>query len=322
MKRHNCSNINQAPASHRNERLTLAVVIITLVTMIAEIVAGIFSGSMALLSDGVHMGTHAVALFITLAAYIFARRHIDNPDYSFGTGKIGVLGGYTNAILLMIAGGAMIFESIERIVHPVNILFTEAIIVAIVGLIVNIVSAVILGSGHPDHSHHGHSHHGHSHTPSHNDDHNLQCQEDHSHTDHNLKAAYLHVITDALTSILAIGALLTAKYTGIVWADPAVGILGGVVVIKWAIGLLRQTANLLLDKGKFSEEISHLRNHLESETTCIKDIHIWQISEKERSLILSINTCEPKEPVHYHDIIRHTGNFDHITIEVNRLEGI
>lgn len=312
MDTHNCNTIKTAPKSNQNEKLTLVVVIITLVTMFAEIIAGILSGSMALLSDGIHMGTHAVALFITLAAYIFARRQINNPEFSFGTGKVGVLGGYTNAILLFLAGAAMALESVERLFNPVKIMFNEAIIVATIGLVVNIVSAIILGHGEGGHSHdHGHSHHGHHH-------HQGQGQKaENGHTDHNLKAAYLHVITDALTSVLAIVALVIAKYFGLIWADPAVGILGAFVVIKWAVGLLKQTAGLLLDKGEFSNDITHLKQHLESETTNVSDIHIWQISENERSLILSIETSDPREPRHYHEIIGHIGNFDHITVEVN-----
>ncbi|MFH2057668.1 MAG: CDF family Co(II)/Ni(II) efflux transporter DmeF [Pseudomonadota bacterium] len=336
----NCSTRKQAPQSQQNEKLTLVVVIITLITMFAEIIAGILSGSMALLSDGIHMGTHALALFITLAAYIFARRHNHNPKYSFGTGKVGVLGGYTNAILLLLAGGAMIIESIERLFNPVNILFNEAIIVAVVGLVVNIISAFILGHGNNGH---GHDHRGHSHSHSnpknigsgsmghenhshgHNDHshdnlthNNNNPNSSRGHEDHNLKAAYLHVITDALTSVLAIIALVFAKYFGFNWADPAVGILGAIVVIRWAIGLLKQTSGLLLDKGDFSKDIDHLRTHLESDTTNLIDIHIWQISENERSLIISLETSEPNEPQFYHDIINHTGGFDHITIEVNK----
>ena len=152
----NCNTIKPAPHSQKNENVTLVVVIITLLTMFVEIIAGIISGSMALLSDGIHMGTHAVALFITLAAYIFARKHMNDPTYSFGTGKVGVLGGYTNAIILLLAGGAMAVESIERIINPVSILFNQAIIVAVIGLIVNIVSAFILGSGGSEQNHDHH----------------------------------------------------------------------------------------------------------------------------------------------------------------------
>ncbi len=321
--KNNCSTVKKIPHSQKNEILTLVVVIITLVTMVAEIVAGILSGSMALLSDGIHMGTHAVALFITLAAYIFARKHINNPEYSFGTGKVGVLGGYTNAVLLLIAGAAMAFESIERIIHPVEILFNEAIIVAVVGLIVNIASAFILGHGHPGDAHgcsedkdHGHDHHEsdhHGHGHSHNNDNNHT-----NHRDHNLTAAYLHVITDALTSVLAIFALVMAKYFGFTWADPVVGILGAVLVTRWAVGLLKQTSSVLLDKGGYADEIQSLRSHIESSTTTVKDLHLWQISENERSLILSLESTENRSPRHYHELVQQVGHYDHITVEVNK----
>jgi cation diffusion facilitator family transporter len=301
----NCNTIKPAPQSQKNEKVTLVVVIITLLTMFAEIIAGIVSGSMALLSDGIHMGTHAIALFITLVAYIFARKHMNNPKYSFGTGKVGVLGGYTNAILLLLAAGAMAIESIERIINPVNILFNQAIIVAVIGLIVNIVSAFILGAGSLEQNHdHPGNYHSHSH--------------DH-HQDHNLKAAYLHVITDAMTSVLAIFALLTAKYFGFTWADPAVGILGAIVVTKWAIGLLKQTSNVLLDKGDYSEEIESIRSQIESSSTHVKDLHLWQISENERSLILSLNSTADTPPEHYHELVKTIGKYEHITVEVNKI---
>jgi cation diffusion facilitator family transporter len=301
----NCNTIRQASQSQKNEKITLVVVIITLVTMFAEIIAGIISGSMALLSDGIHMGTHAVALFITLAAYIFARKHINNSKYSFGTGKVGVLAGYTNAILLLIAGGAMAVESVERMINPVNILFNQAIIVAVIGLIVNIVSAFILGHGGSEQSHGLHEH-------SHSNPH------DH-HQDHNLKAAYLHVITDAMTSVLAIFALLTAKYFGFTWADPAVGILGAVVVAKWAVGLLKQTSSVLLDRGDYSVEIESIRSQIESDTTKVQDLHLWKISENERSLILSLESTADKSPGYYHELVKTVGKYEHITVEVNQI---
>ncbi len=315
----NCSTIKEVPNSQGNEKVTLIVVIITLITMFAEIFAGILSGSMALLSDGIHMGTHALALFITLAAYIFARKHINNPKYSFGTGKVGVLGGYTNAILLLLASVTMAYESIERILDPVEIHFNEAIIVAIIGLVVNIVSAFILGhGGHDDHDHSGHNH-SHESSDHHHDapsDHHHDAKSDHHHGDSNLKAAYLHVITDAMTSVLAIIALFSAKYMGLAWADPAVGILGAIVVARWAIGLLKQTSGVLLDKSDFSEEITNIRSHIESESTTVEDIHLWQISDNERSLILCIITSDGHTSEYYHEMVCKIGRYEHVTIEV------
>ncbi|MFO7750857.1 MAG: CDF family Co(II)/Ni(II) efflux transporter DmeF [Desulfobacteraceae bacterium] len=297
----NCSTIsNKKPQTRNNERVTLVVVILTLVTMVVEIVSGLISGSMALLSDGIHMGTHALALFITLAAYVFARKNRGNPTFSFGTGKVGVLGGYTNAILLLVAAAAMAVESIERLIFPVDILFNQAIVVAVVGLVVNIVSAVILGHGNDHHSHdHGHGHH-------------------HHHEDHNLKAAYLHVITDALTSVLAIAALLAAKFFGFNWADPVVGILGALVVGKWALGLLKQNSGVLLDRGDFGDEIAAIKSHIESDATKVVDVHLWQISENEKSLILGVETATPRSPGYFQDKLKALGHYDHITIEVNK----
>ena len=311
MKTHNCSTRKLLPDSRKNETVTLIVVIITLITMAVEIIAGLISGSMALLSDGIHMGTHAVALFITLAAYILARKQMDNPSFCFGTGKVGVLGGYTNAILLLIAAAAMAFESIERLINPVHIMFNQAIVVAVIGLIVNIVSAVILGRGGADHSH-DHAH------PKAHDPRADHRHHPHSHEDHNLKAAYLHVITDALTSVLAIFALLAAKYFGLAWADPLVGILGAIVVARWAIGLLKQTSSLLLDKSDTSETVTRLRNLIESDTTSIEDLHLWQISENEQSLILSLTTSDDKGPSFYHNLVKNVGNFEHITVEIHK----
>lgn len=301
---YNCSTASQPKATKKNEKVTLTVVIITLIMMITEIVAGLLSGSMALLSDGIHMGTHAIALFITLMAYIIARRNWKNPAFSFGTGKVGVLGGYTNAILLILAGVAMAYESIERLIDPVEIHFNEAIAVAVIGLGINVISAVILGMGEGQH---GDPHHGHSHS-----------REKTKTSDHNLRAAYLHVITDALTSVLAIFALLTGKYLGLIWTDPLVGILGAVVVVKWAIGLIRQTGAILLDLGDFSPEIRTIREKLEEHKARVTDIHIWQLSENERSLIVSLETPENRNPSFFHRIILETACFEHITIEINQ----
>ncbi len=311
MRTDNCSTRKSIPDSRKNETVTLIVVVITLVTMALEIIAGLISGSMALLSDGIHMGTHALALFITLAAYIFARKQMDNPSFSFGTGKVGVLGGYTNAILLLVAAAAMAFESIERLINPVHIMFNQAIVVAVIGLAVNIVSAVILGHGGPDHSHgHGHSHsHDHQSDPA--------CHH-HGYEDHNLKAAYLHVITDALTSVLAIIALLAAKFFGLAWADPLVGILGAIVVARWASGLLKQTSSLLLDKSDTSETVNRLRELIESDTTSIEDLHLWQISENAQSLILSLRSSDEKGPSFYHNLVKKVDNFEHITVEIHK----
>ncbi|MBU1023206.1 CDF family Co(II)/Ni(II) efflux transporter DmeF, partial [bacterium] len=217
-----------------NERRTLQVVILTLVTMVAEISAGYITGSMALLADGWHMGTHAFALGISFSAYVLARRHADSPSFSFGTGKFGVLAGYSSALFLGAAALFMIYQSIFRFVHPVNIAFNEAIFVAVIGLIVNIVSILIL----QDREHHHHHEHNHEHDNKHNHSH---------HQDHNYRAAYLHVIADALTSLLAITALLLGKFYGLIFMDPVMGIVGGVMICRWSYHLIRATAFILVD---------------------------------------------------------------------------
>jgi cation diffusion facilitator family transporter len=306
----NCRFDRQPPENRRNERITLIVVIITLTMMVIEIVAGILSSSMALLADGIHMGTHALALCITLGAYIVARRHRQNPRFSFGTGKVGVLGGYTNAVLLIIAGLAIAYESVARLIAPVSIRFNEAIAVAVIGLIVNVACAFILSKGNAGYDHPvGHAHH---HQP-------RSAGKPHHHQDHNLRAAYLHVITDALTSILAIVALLIGRNLGWIWADPLVGILGAIVIVKWAVGLIRQTGTILLDLGDFSAEILAIRQRLEKEGAAVGDIHIWPISENKRSLIVSLSTASATCPADYHAIIDELSHFDHVTVEVNHL---
>ena len=302
--KHNCEIKKTDITTRKSEKVTLIVVIITLITMVAEIIAGLVSGSMALLSDGVHMGTHAIALFITLAVYIFARKQFNNPSFSFGTGKVGVLGGYTNAVLLLLAAGAMAVESVERLINPVDILLNQAIIVAVIGLVVNIASAAILGYGREDHVYGDHIH-----SPKDRGHHRQK-------EDHNLKSAYLHVITDALTSVLAIFALLIAKFYGLFFVDPAVGVLGSVVIAKWAIGLLRQTSSLLLDKSDTTQEIASLRSLIESDSTQINDIHIWQISENERFLILSLTSSDGRGPEYYHRLARQISHYEHITVEI------
>ena len=208
---------------------------LTTVVMVLEIAAGTWSGSMALLADGWHMGTHAAAFCITLFAYRYARKHANNERFSFGTGKVSVLGGYTSAIALGIVALLMFAESVHRLFNPESIQFNEAIIVAVIGLAVNVASMFLLGDHHHDHSHgHDHAHH-HGH--------------DHHHHDHNLRAAYLHVLADALTSVLAIAALILGKLYGWNWLDAAMGIVGAVVISKWTMNLIKQTSPILLDEN-------------------------------------------------------------------------
>lgn len=299
-KQNLCETFHMHDIHHgKKEIKTLIVVIITIIMMIVEIFTGVIFGSMALLSDGIHMGTHTLALAITLIAYIISRKNAKNSNFSFGTGKVGILGGYTSAIALLIAAMVMIYESIERIITPHEISFNESILVAIIGLIINVISALILNQSHS----HNHSHDGHHH---------------HHHEDHNLKAAYLHVIADALTSVLAIAALLAGKYYNAIWLDPVVGIAGGLVVGKWAIGLLNATGKILLDFDITSELENEIITSIENCQNCnVVDIHLWRVDDNNRALLLSIKDKENRSPEFFKNCLKEFNNLVHITIEIS-----
>ncbi len=281
------------------EKRTRLVVVITLITMVVEIAAGYIYGSMALLADGWHMGTHAAALGISVFAYMFARKYAEDKRFTFGTGKVGVLGGFTSAIILAVAALMMSFESVWRLISPVSIQFDQAIIVAIVGLLVNIVCACILQWGH------GHSH-------------DLASKISHHH-DHNLRAAYLHVIADALTSFLAIIALFAGKYFAWVWLDPFMGIVGAALILRWSYILLKESGSILLDAGINQEVINEIKTTVEADgDNRVSDIHVWRIGPKHHGIIISLVTNDPKDPGYYKSII--TENYKipcHLAVEVN-----
>jgi len=256
--------------------------------MIIEITAGLAYGSMALLAYGWHMGTHAAALGITAFAYSYARRHANDPRYSFGTGKVGVLGGFTSAVVLALVALLMLIESIQRLLSPEIIHFNEAIAVAVLGLFINLLSAFLLQ---------GHEHH----------------------HDHNLKAAYLHVLADAMTSVLAIIALFAGKALGWIWMDPIMGIVGSIIISRWAYGLLRDSSKILLDSGVDQKIVSDIRSVIESYTdNKISDIHLWQIGSHQLAAIISIVTHSPKPPDHYKKLLSDFEELAHITVEINQ----
>ena len=246
------------------ESRTLIVIALTATMMVVEIVAGIVYGSMALLADGLHMSSHAVALSINAFAYVYARRHAHDTRFSFGTGKVNTLGGYTGAVLLAGFALAMAVESIGRLIAPVPIAFNQAILVAVLGLVVNGISVLILGHEH----HHPHDDHdrGHDHDDDHDHDHDHDRHHHPEPHDHNLVSAYLHVLADALTSLLAIFALLAAKYFGFVWADPLMGIVGAILVARWSFGLLHSTSAILLDRQAPEDLRETIRQRLEQES--------------------------------------------------------
>ena len=279
---------------------------LTTVIMILEIAAGTWSGSMALLADGWHMGTHSAAFLIAIFAYSYAKKNADNKSFSFGTGKVNYLGGFASAIALAIVALLMVVESVQRIIEPNNIFFNEAIIVAVVGLIVNIVSAFILKD---DHHHHNHSHDHHGDSDHHHHDH-----------DHNMKAAYLHVLADALTSVLAIVALLTGKYLGIIWIDPVMGIVGAIVIFHWSYGLIKESSSVLLDKSVDVATFEKISQTLNEKHTIINDIHVWKIATTHQAAILSVSSSSPLSTEEYKELLSASlPQLSHVSVEINKI---
>jgi cation diffusion facilitator family transporter len=308
------------------ERRTLIVVIITGIMMIAEILVGIFFGSMALLADGIHMGSHMVGLLIALIAYILARKYARDDRFSFGTGKVNSLAGYTSALLLAVFSLVMAYESIVRLFNPVEIHYNIAISVAVIGLIVNGGSMLILGEKGHTHTHgehdHDHGEHDHDHDHDEHDHHHDHDEHDHGHvhagTDHNLRAAYLHVLADAMTSVLAIIALLAAKYFGWNWADPLMGIVGAIMVARWCIGLLTSASSILLDHQASPQLRKSIIGIVESyKDTKVSDLHLWSIGPGIYAVDMSIVTKYPDPPNKYKTMIPSNSGVVHATVEVH-----
>ena len=276
------------------ERRTRYVVLLTGVMMVVEVVAGLMTNSMALLADGLHMSTHLAALSITLFAYRYARRHADDDRFTFGTGKVGTLGGFASAVFLASVALFMAAESIGRLFSPLPIQFDEAIVVACIGLFVNLLSAVLLRQ---------HDHHHGDHT--------------HLHEDHNLRGAYLHVVADAVTSVAAIIALFTGKLLGWVWMDPLMGVVGSLVIARWSYGLVRSSASILLDGQFHSHAATHIREAVESEPgTRIADLHVWRVGAGHLAVILSVVTDNPRPPEFYKGLLSEVHSLSHVTVEV------
>jgi cation diffusion facilitator family transporter len=305
------------------ERRTWMVVALTAATMAAEIVGGWITGSMALLADGWHMATHVVALSIAGIAYALARRWARDERFAFGTWKIEVLGAFTSALLLGVVALAMVWESVRRLVAPEPIDFVPALVVAAVGLAVNVASALLLaGRGEPhDDAHAGHEPHDHHDQHGHHDrhDHHDHAAHPHRHHDLNMRSAYAHVVADAFTSVLAIVALSGGLWLGWGWLDPAMGVVGAGVILWWARGLLVDSARVLLDREMDSPVVGRIREAIQSDGDAeIADLHVWRVGRAAYAAVLTVVADRPLSPAAYRERMRGIPSLVHVSVEVNR----
>lgn len=288
-----------------HERRTRWVVALTAVMMVVEIIVGLTTGSMALLADGIHMATHAGALGVAAMAYAFARNHVHDPRFTFGTGKVGDLAGFASALVLAMIALGIAAASVNRLLHPVSVAYTEALWIAVIGLIVNLASAWLLGGG--EH-HHGHGDQDHHHN--------------HAHHDNNMRAAYFHVLADALTSVLAIAALLVGSYLGWVWADAAMGIVGAVVIARWSWGLMRDAGGVLLDGTVTTDKETEVREAMEADgDATVTDLHVWRVGPGRYGVIVSLVAADPLTPTDYKRRIAMHSEYVHVTIEAHHCAG-
>ena len=315
----NTRNKNQPTLQHKHsfgqdrkksgETRTFIVVLLTAATMILEIAAGIVYGSMALLADGLHMASHTSALVISLFAYIYARRNAHNDRFCFGTGKVNFMAGFTGAVLLALFALVMVWESCHRIVEPVSIAFNQALVVAFLGLLVNGVSVIVLGGGN---SHQNDDHHEGA------DGLSTSQHHDGREHDHNLWAAYLHVLADALTSLLAIAALLGGKYLGLNWLDPVMGIVGAILIAHWSFGLLASTSAVLLDhRAPPAIEIAIHQSIERSGSDQLVDLHVWSVGPGIYCAIISVMSENPQQPEYYKSLLPQDMGLEHVSIEVH-----
>lgn len=284
------------------EGRTRWVVVITASMMVAELVIGTLTNSMALTADGWHMATHAGALGLSALAYWFARTRARESSFTFGTGKVYALAGYTSAVILGLVAILMLLESVRRLAHPLPVHFTEALPVAVIGLLVNLASVKLLDASESDH--HDHGGHGHGHGHAH---------------DHNLRAAYFHVLADAFTSVLAIVALVGGRYAGWTFLDPVMGIIGGLVILRWGIGLCRDSARQLLDVVPSTTTAEAIRARVEElDDARVADLHLWEIGPGRNGCIVSLVTATPKDAGFYRQAILSVSTLAHLTVEVQR----
>jgi cation diffusion facilitator family transporter len=294
----------------KNERRTWAVIALCAVMMVAEIVGGLLFGSIALVADGLHMSTHASALLLAALAYRYARRHAEDPRFSFGTGKLGDLAGFSSAIVLAMIAVLIGYEAVSRLIAPVPISFNEAIPIAVLGLIVNVASALLLSGGGHDHSH-SHDHfHEHAHVDAH--------VHGKAHRDNNMRAAVIHVLADAVVSVLVIAGLLLGRTFGWLFMDPLAGLVGAAVIASWSYGLIRDTGAILLDMNPDRGMAEKVRATIERDGDRLEDLHLWRLGPGHLGAILSVATTKPRDAGHYRRLLRHFRNLSHVTVEVQQ----
>src|SRR3954464_918389 len=313
---HRHSHIFLGSAHERNERRTWIVIAICAVMMVAEVAGGLWFGSVALVADGLHMSTHAGALLIAALAYTYSRRYATDRRLTFGTGKLGDLAAFASAIVLAMVALLIGYESLDRMIDPVPIAFDQAIAIAVLGLAVNVLSAFLLRDDH------GHSHgHVHDARDAH-DDHGHHHAHDHSvHRDHNLRAAFVHVVADAAVSVLVIVGLVLARQFGWLWMDPMMGLIATVVILSWSWTLIRAAGAILLDVSPDPALSSSIAARLEQSGDKISDLHLWRVGPGHLAAVISLVSDHPNSPGFYKDKLAGLPGLSHVTIEVERCPG-
>ncbi len=288
------------------ERSTWWVIWLCGIMMVLEIGGGLLFGSIALVADGLHMSTHAAAMLLAALAYGYARKHANDPRFSFGTGKLGDLAGFTSAVVLAMISVLIGYEAVTRFLAPVPIRFAEAVPIAALGLAVNVASAWLLAGGGHDHHGHGHDHHDHDH-------HGV------AHRDNNMRAAVMHIVADAAVSVLVIAGLLLARFFGWLWMDPLVGIIGAVVIASWAYGLIRDTGAILLDMTPDHHVCARVRHEIEQAGDRLTDLHVWRLGPGHLGAIVAVATVADREAAFYRALLGNVPALSHMTIEVERV---
>jgi cation diffusion facilitator family transporter len=301
---HHCQSPRFDAGNPLAERGIRRALWLTAVMMVVEIAGGWWFNSMAVLADGWHMSSHTLALGLSAFAYSYARRQAANRNYAFGTWKIEVLGGYTSALLLLAIAALMVFQSVERLITPQAIHYREAMIIAVVGLVVNLVCAWWLRDAHGHHDHHHDDGHAHDHP--------------HAHSDMNVRAAYVHVLADAATSVLAIVALGGGLLWGLGWLDPLMGLVGAALVSVWAWGLLRDSGRILLDAEMDAPVVAEVREVIErgEVPAKIRDLHVWRVGRDKYAVVLSVSTASDKDCEYFRNALAVHEELVHVTVEV------